>query len=622
MDITPAVLSPLVEKIERLPAAGRRVPVALAMGLYCLVFLALHPILGNSAAAFSVLPVALAAWLCSTRLGIFTTLLVLPLNLLLLHMTGHTQPLLSSISNNLPGTVALTVVSLLIGHASGLSRRLRKELEARQQAETALETSDERLHTQAQQLEQRIKELHCLYNISNLLQKKDLSLAEILQSTVDLIPAAMHDPQRAMARILYETNEFCSAGFEETAHQFNQAILVNDQPAALLQICVRPAGPPAHQSPHFSDEERDLAKAIANRIGKTIETLLLRQAEHDQRVLAEALRDTAALLTSTLSLEEVLDRILTNVSRVVPHDAANVMLVDESQGITRAVRGQGYAHRMPDGRTLDDVLLPRHIDLVPGYRWMVTTRQPLVVSDVLFDPDWVVIPQTEWIRSYIGAPIIVKDQVIGFLNLDSETTNFFQPEHGSRLQSFANQAGIALQNARLHTETEHLAVTDGLTGVYNRYGLMMMSKREVERALRYNRPLATLMLDVDHFKAFNDRYSYQVGDSVLSGLIGRVRSCIREIDVIGRYGGDEFIIILAECDRPVAHQIAVRIQQKVTATLFNTPMGDLPVTISIGIAVLSPDASTLEALLAQAGEAIHHAKRNGGNCIAHIPAET
>jgi PAS domain S-box-containing protein len=176
------------------------------------------------------------------------------------------------------------------------------------------------------------------------------------------------------------------------------------------------------------------------------------EAEREQRALAEALRDAVAALNSTLDFGEVLDRILANVGRVVPHDAASIMLLDAEQGVARISRSHGYTERGADvGAWRFPVA-----DFV-GLRTMAETGQPTIISDAHADPGWVRRSETDWQRSYVGAPIRVKGQIFGFMNLDSTTPGFFTPIHADRLQAFADQAAIAIENARLYDQAHRHA---------------------------------------------------------------------------------------------------------------------------------------------------------------------
>ena len=209
----------------------------------------------------------------------------------------------------------------------------------------------------------------------------------------------------------------------------------------------------------YGRPERDEAQGQIVRIYGAVQDITARRkaeaAEREQRALAEALRDTAAALNSTLNFDELLDRILTNVSRVVSNGGANIMLLE--QGVARVVRCRGEAYLQ---RHLDEPLLSLRCPIAswPTLRQMVETRQPLVVSRRQTSSDWIAFPMMEWVGSYLGAPISVKAEVIGFINLDSAVPGFFEAVHAERLRAFADQAAVAIENARLYDSVRQQAV--------------------------------------------------------------------------------------------------------------------------------------------------------------------
>jgi len=182
--------------------------------------------------------------------------------------------------------------------------------------------------------------------------------------------------------------------------------------------------------------------------------------------------------------------------------------------------------------------------------------------------------------------------------------------------AFANQAAVAVHNAQLYEQVQQLAITDDLTGLYNRRGLFQFGQREIERAIRFNHPLSIVMLDIDTFKKFNDDYSYKVGDEVLSMLASRCRANVREVDIVARYGGDEFVILLVENDLSAANQIAERLKNAIWGEPFSTSRGDLPVSISIGVTAFTQEKADLSALIEKVGQALHLAKQEGRNNIS------
>lgn len=176
----------------------------------------------------------------------------------------------------------------------------------------------------------------------------------------------------------------------------------------------------------------------------------------EQRTLAEALRDTAAALNSTLQLDEVLERILANVGRVVPHDAANVIMVDE-EGMAQVARARGY-DSWKLTRSVMEVRFP--LKAVPGFQKMADSGEPLIVADTANDPSWVDIQGANWVRSYAGTPITIEGKLLGFLNLDCGTPDAFNATHAERLLAFADQAAIAIHNARVYEQSRELAAVE------------------------------------------------------------------------------------------------------------------------------------------------------------------
>ncbi len=176
-------------------------------------------------------------------------------------------------------------------------------------------------------------------------------------------------------------------------------------------------------------------------------------AEHQQRILAEALRDTVGALSSTLDPQIVLNRILERIADLIPHDAATIMMIEGNEA--RIVGSRGYAER---GLAESVSRLPFSLTGSFKFRRMSETGEPVIIGDTSQDDQWTVYPETDWIRAYLGAPIQVDGQTLGFINLDSEVPYTFRPEDAETLRIFADQAGIALRNARLYGAVVHQAV--------------------------------------------------------------------------------------------------------------------------------------------------------------------
>ncbi len=173
------------------------------------------------------------------------------------------------------------------------------------------------------------------------------------------------------------------------------------------------------------------------------------------------------------------------------------------------------------------------------------------------------------------------------------------------------QNETALRNAL--EEVERLAMTDSLTGLYNHRHLFELADREIQRARRYQLLLSVLMLDIDDFKRVNDTYGHAIGDQVLQGVAECCRKELRRVDVIGRYGGDEFAAVLPETGLPAACRVAERLRKSIAERVLDTKAGRVTVTVSLGVAVLDSEQLTPESLLDRADQALYVAKQNGRN---------
>ena len=179
----------------------------------------------------------------------------------------------------------------------------------------------------------------------------------------------------------------------------------------------------------------------------------------------------------------------------------------------------------------------------------------------------------------------------------------------------ANQFSLVLQRIRLYQELEKLATTDGLTGLYTRRAILEHLENELKRAKDRAIKSSVLMIDVDYFKKFNDNYGHLIGDRILHQIAGVIAHSIREIDVVGRYGGEEFLAVLPETDRKGAELVARRIREGVEKAGVDSDGGRLHATVSIGVSTFPDSSESLPELLDQADQALYAAKENGRNRV-------
>jgi diguanylate cyclase (GGDEF)-like protein len=300
----------------------------------------------------------------------------------------------------------------------------------------------------------------------------------------------------------------------------------------------------------------------------------------------EGLKLTLAL-SETLKLEEVLERLLDSLGRAVRFDDAAVFIKTRDGKDLTVSRGPRHKEEA------------RHIILSSAHvNKAIATRQPALDEG----------------QKMLALPLIQRGVVIGVVCLESH-----QPydQAITRLAfSLTQPAAMAVENARLFDEVERLARIDGLTGTYNRRYFMELAQMQFDSARRFSQPLSALMLDFDDFKSVNDRHGHAVGDQVLRGLADRCRSALRSIDLLGRYGGEEFAILLPNTERHSgAAVLAERIRQRIDEAPVNTDAGPIHVTVSVGVASVDDSTEDLGALLKRADLALYEAKQAGRNRV-------
>ena len=227
----------------------------------------------------------------------------------------------------------------------------------------------------------------------------------------------------------------------------------------------------------------------------------------------------------------------------------------------------------------------------------------------------------EHTRSILAVPLRLGDRILGMVTAQTYQPYAYTNEDLNLLEMLAANAAFAIENARLFEEIQWLAITDPLTELYNRRGFFELGEREVERFRRFGRPLSAIMLDIDHFKAVNDTYGHSIGNQVLVGLAKSLKKNIREIDIIGRYGGEEIVIVLPETHLEGGILVAERLRRIVESTPFSTDRGMVGVTVSEGVAEFMENIPDLAILLDQADSAMYAAKQGGRNQVRAYPVK-
>lgn len=362
----------------------------------------------------------------------------------------------------------------------------------------------------------------------------------------------------------------------------------------------------SHQEHQFTQEDASLLALFAQQGAVALHNARLFQSAEQRAREADTLRMAAAAITSTLDEDEVLTQILEQLARVVPYDCASVQMLEGNDSVIVACRGFD---------DLMDVVGMRFDGVDNGINAMVYKGgKPIIIenpqqqfADFTRLPGWQV-------SSWMGVPLIFKNKIIGMLTLDGYAPHSFKPDQFPVVMAFADQVATALQNMRLFSQVERQAITDPLTGLYNRRYFSTMAHIEIERSVRYGHALSVLMFDIDHFKSVNDTFGHDIGDEVLKELANRSHACLRQLDLLCRQGGEEFIALLPETASKEAYEVAERLRRSVHDQPFMTSAGSISISISLGVAGLEQATeANLDGLVKHADQAMYLAKDSGRN---------
>ncbi|MFH1879097.1 MAG: sensor domain-containing diguanylate cyclase [Candidatus Omnitrophota bacterium] len=250
-------------------------------------------------------------------------------------------------------------------------------------------------------------------------------------------------------------------------------------------------------------------------------------------------------------------------------------------------------------------------------RWVLKNVKSLLVKDVRKDYRFSVDDEEskEDFISLISKPLIIEGNVLGILRVDSTRESAFG-QHELRLLDIIGQlTAVAIENARLYKQTEELAIKDGLTGLYVRRHFMERLEEEVKRALRSDRSFALLMIDIDNFKSFNDEHGHISGDEALRNIGKIMVNKMSAGDMVGRYGGEEFVFLALNHDRKTAVKFADEIRKEIMNTPIILRREKRFVTVSIGVAVFPQDARLREDIIWEADRCLYEAKSKGKNIV-------
>jgi diguanylate cyclase (GGDEF)-like protein len=358
----------------------------------------------------------------------------------------------------------------------------------------------------------------------------------------------------------------------------------------------------------FDADEQSTLSAVALQARRLIDNervfARLERARDDLARLFEAARALGEALTE----EQVLEAAATSARGVVEHDLFVLSVYHEPSGEHRVRMVAGDAPESLAGLAFHD-----NAGIASA---ALKARQPLpyraqfdAKTQFVFTRD---VPLAD-MCSVLALPLVVRDRPVGVITLAAHRRNAFPEGARQLLGVLAAHTSVALANAGAVARLEALATTDPMTGHLNKRALEEEFDRRIRAAQRFSRPVSVIVLDIDKFKRVNDTYGHAVGDVVIKGLGAVLTRCRRETDAVGRFGGEEFVVVCEETDTRGAFQLAERIREELGRQVFATEQGPLSVTCSLGIAEFPRDASDRVTLFTRADEALYAAKNGGRN---------
>jgi diguanylate cyclase (GGDEF)-like protein len=225
------------------------------------------------------------------------------------------------------------------------------------------------------------------------------------------------------------------------------------------------------------------------------------------------------------------------------------------------------------------------------------------------------------VNTAVAVPLRRSNRILGVLTLYGRRSGaLFGPDEVRLLQSLVRQAETAIENTFLYEEATRLSITDGLTGLWNRRLFDLRLNEELQRAIRFQEPFGLILVDLDHFKTVNDTFGHQAGDAVLVEVARRLTDATREVDVVTRFGGEEFALILPKTPVPGTMRLANKVHEVVGEQPFVAGDVSIPVTVSVGAACYPEHGLSGPELVAAADAALYRAKAGGRDRVEEAEA--
>ncbi|NUM45916.1 MAG: GAF domain-containing protein [Anaerolineales bacterium] len=357
----------------------------------------------------------------------------------------------------------------------------------------------------------------------------------------------------------------------------------------------------------YQVEQIPILTQIADAIALAVQKARLYEMQSERAMKLDELRTAIAAISSELEIQKLYDTLLERAVSLINTTGGELGIYSEEEKVLVI----SACHQMDKDYRGARIILG---DGVLGQ--VAQNRQPLQLRDYRqWEGRFSKFDQGPWI-GVIASPISRGDNLLGVIALvDTRPERNFSASDLQILTLFSDHVAITLENARLFQEVQTLATLDELTKIKNRRRLFELGQIEFDRTRRHQLPLSAVMIDIDHFKRVNDTYGHAAGDQVMRILAQRCQQEIRKADIFGRYGGEEFTIILPHTYARDALNLAERLRAQIIQTPFQTERGEISITISLGVATYTDDIPDLASLIDRADTALLVAKNSGRNRI-------
>lgn len=355
----------------------------------------------------------------------------------------------------------------------------------------------------------------------------------------------------------------------------------------------------------FQADDVQTLQTLANQVATSLQKARLYERTQKHLQIMTTLQSISHTVTSSLDLDEILNNVIQLLKDSFGYTYLSIYLLEE--GTLYLGAQLGY----PDTQLIYEIPITSGV-----IGRSARSKEIQFIRDVSTDSDF--LPASYEVKNEIAVPLLKHNNVLGVLNVESKGDPPLTENDVNVLNTLAGSIAVAIDNARLHAEVKLMAMTDVVSGLANRRAFDEALYAEITRASRYSQPISLIILDLDSFKEYNDKWGHPAGDIRLKEIADLLRSNVRDPDLAARYGGEEFAIILPNTSKGGAIRLAERLRVSAESNAPQKNDDNYPVsgyTISLGVATYPDDATSVEELLLMADNAELMAKRLGKNQV-------